>query len=112
MNDYQQVDSYKFTENISVVKSIHPVWKEWRYMQEMKPSPLSLHRNTPIIGKYHYMYMSKKGEISLVELPNYFLDGIDLWEAMAMKGPDELTHNEMRFRSKEEAEVWIKKMLD
>ncbi|WP_411753262.1 hypothetical protein [Serratia sp. (in: enterobacteria)] len=111
MNDYQQIENYKFTENISVTKRIHPVWLDWRMMQEMKPSPLTLHRNTPILGKYHYIYTSKKGEISLVEMPNYFLDGIDLWEIMQI-GNTDLDCDEERFRSKEEAEKRIKEILD
>lgn len=112
MNDYQQVENYQLTDNISVTKRIHPVWMDWRMMQQMDPSPLTVHRHTPIIGKYWYIYTSKKGEISLVELPNYFLDGIDFWEIMAFKGPEELTHDEERFLSKAEAEVRIKELLE
>lgn len=100
------------TANITVDRYIHRVWQEWDWMRKMKPSPLTTHLHTPIVGKYGYRYYSKKGEISLVELPNYFLDGIDLWEIMALKGPEELTNEEERFHSKAEAEVRIKELLD
>lgn len=115
MNEYEQIENYKLTENISVTKRIHPVWLDWRKMQQMGDNnPLKgfVHEHTPILGKYHYVYTSKKGEISLIEMPDYFRDGIDWWEAMAFKGPEDLTHDEMRFRSKQEAEEWIKNVLD
>lgn len=112
MNDYQQVENYQLTDNISVTKRVHPVWLDWKQMQDMGTLKGFAHEHTPIVGKDWYIYTSKKGEISLVELPNYFLDGIDFWEIMAFKGPEELTHDEERFLSKAEAEVRIKELLE
>lgn len=105
---FQEAEKSKLTDNITVTKSIHPMYLEWLRIRHM----MTIHQNTPLVGKYHYLYFSKKGEISLIEMPNYLMDGIDWWEAMALKGPEELSHDEQRFRSKEEAEVWIKEVLD
>jgi hypothetical protein len=59
-----------------------------------------------------YIYESDKGDkkISLVELPNYFLDTKTLWEIYCLKG--QIFQDIERFSSKEEAEERIKELLD
>lgn len=39
-----------------------------------------------IFGKYQYIFSSKKGEISCIELKDYFMDGKDLWEIYCIRG--------------------------
>ena len=97
---------------INVEKREHPVWQDWKRIQETNPEILTTHRYKSIIGQYQYIYQSKKGTISLVELPNYFMDGIDWWEIMQMNDDTDLVDDIERFRSKEEAEVRIKELLD
>ena len=75
---------------VTVEQRIHPGW----------------HKTIPeIIGKHQYIYSSDKGKISLVLLPNYFHDEIDLWEIYSLEG--ELFEDVERFESKEEAEERI-----
>ena len=47
--------------SISVEKKVHKIWAEIGHLNIQ-----------PMIGKYQYIYTSPKGQISLVELPNYF----------------------------------------
>ena len=39
-----------------------------------------------VIGEWQFIYSSPKGKISLIELPNYFHDGIDLYEIYSLEG--------------------------
>lgn len=39
-----------------------------------------------ILGEEQQIFSSEKGKISLIELPNYFKDGKDLWEIYCLKG--------------------------
>lgn len=39
-----------------------------------------------IIGSTQFIYSSKKGEISLISLPNYNRDGTTEWEIYCLKG--------------------------
>lgn len=91
--------------NLIVEKRIHQGWHE---LDTARKKGLSL--NIPsVVGKYQYIYTTKKGKISLIELPNYFLDGIDLWEIYSLEG--ELFEDVERFKSKEQVEVRIKELL-
>lgn len=92
------------TPNISIGRRIHPIWKEWSELLVKQ-----LHYRESIIGKYQYIYESKKGRISLIELPNYFRDGIDYWEICGAMTPD---GDVERFDTKQEAEVRIKELLE
>lgn len=83
-------------------RRIHPIWQE-REAMELR-SPL------PVVGKWQYIYSSKKGKISLVELPNYFLDGYTFWETYSLEG--DLFEDIERFETKEDAEEVIRKYLD
>ena len=66
--------------------------------------------NLQLFGEYQYFYSSEKGEISLIELKNYFGDGKDLWEIYSLKG--DLFEDVERFESQEEAEDVIKKYFN
>ena len=84
-------------KGLQVEKKIHPGLSE-------KPF---LGRN--VIGKFQYIYSSAKGKISLIELPDYFRDVIDLWEIYSLEG--DLFEDVDRFTSKEDAEKRIKELL-
>ena len=62
------------------------------------------------LGKYQYIYSSSKGKISLIELPNYWGDGKDLWEIYTLKG--NLFDDVERFDTKKSAEKRIKELLN
>jgi len=57
---------------------------------------------SPIIGEDHFVYSSDKGSISLILLPNYFLNGKDLWEIYSLEG--DLFDDVERFPSFKKAE--------
>ena len=84
---------------IHVEKRIHPVYEELREMKTIRP----------IIGKYQYIYSTEKGKISLIVLPDYFHDGIDLWEIYVLEG--KFFDDVERFGTKEEAVKRIKSLL-
>lgn len=83
------------------IRKIHRGYKEWEDSQV----PFR-----QIFGKWHYIYSSDKGEISLIQLPNYFMDGKTIWEIYSLEG--DLFEGVERFTTKREAEVQIKKYLD
>ena len=62
-----------------------------------------------IVGKYQYLYTSKNGQISMIELPDYFHDGITLWEIYSIEG--DLFEDTERFTNHEEALEAIEKYL-
>lgn len=57
-----------------------------------------------------YIYTGKKGRISLIELVDYFSDGVVLWEIYSLQG--ELFDDVERFKCKEDAEKRIKELLE
>lgn len=87
---------------MKTIKRIHPVYKDWEKYGKPRDMPL-------IMGKYRYIYSSDKGEISLVEFPNYFGNGNDVWEIYCLKG--KLFDDVERYDSKEKAEKRIKELL-
>lgn len=92
---------------MKVEKRIHTVWQELENTLKQFPQlDLSHH-----IGKYQYIYSSKKGIISLIELPNYFGNGHHLWEIYCLEGEIPGLEDILRFDSKEEAEIEIKKLI-
>lgn len=93
---------------MKVEKKVHPIWKEL----EKKGLKKGLSKPDKIIGKWQYIYSSSKGEISLVSLPNYFGDGITLWEIYALKGDLRAADVIERFKNKEEAEKRIRELLE
>lgn len=84
-------------------KLIHPVYSEWK---RMKKKGISIRE---MIGKYQYIFSSKKGEISLIELKDYLPSHKILWEIYCIKG--NLFEDTKRFKTKEDAVKEIKKLL-
>ena len=94
----------KTGRRITVDRKIHRGWEEWGSVpKELK----TLHPNG-VFGKYHFIFKSKKGEISLIELKDYFYRGRDVWEIYSR---ETLFRDVMRFDSKEEAIEKIKEIL-
>ena len=87
-------------------KKIHKVWKEMEIIRKKYPEEFRNH----IISKWHYLYSSKKGEISLIELIDYFPDSKNIWEIYD-QGVN-LFDDVERFATKKEAEKRIKKLLE
>lgn len=61
-----------------------------------------------LFGQWQYFYENEKGVIDAVLLPNYFSDGIDLWEIWSN---EKLFEDVERFDTLEEAEERIKELL-
>ena len=60
---------------ITVVEEIHQIWKASQRAKE------KLNVELPsVVGKYHTLFTSEKGKISMIELPDYFGDGKTFWE--------------------------------
>ncbi len=100
-------------ESITVEKRTHQLWAEWQKIKDaniLKDWHGSDFLRAPIIGEFQYLYRSTKGEISLIELPNYFHNGITLWEIYQIGGHS-LFEDIERYDSKEEAEVRIEELL-
>ena len=87
---------------MKIDKRIHHGWLEYQGNEQLK----SIIPECPF-GKYQYICKSKKGEISLVELPNYIGDGYD-WEIWSY---EKLFDDVERFKSKEEAMAKIEEYL-
>jgi len=66
------------------------------------------HKITQLFGKYHHIFWSAKGRISLVKL-NDFL-GIWYWEIMSLEG--ELFEDVERFDTKKKAMQRIEELLE
>ena len=89
-----------------VTKRIHHIWNRQTGIPEQSGG------RSPLVGKYQYVYESDDGkrQISLVELPDYFGDGVMLWEICSLGG--DLFDDIERFNSKDEAEKRIRECLD
>jgi len=60
-------------------KRVHPVYAEWeRFIKGKMPG--FPHNEKPIIGKEWNIYTWDNIRVSLVYLPDYFMDGVDLYE--------------------------------
>ena len=88
---------------VKVTKREHPMWLSWRKIKQEIP-----YYGESILGQWQYFYEKGNIRISLVELPNYFRDGVDLWEICG----GGLTEDVERFRTKEEAEERIYELLN
>lgn len=98
------------SNNIEITKNIHRVWLEWQEFVVKKVGHPFRDRE-PIIGKYQYIVTNRENHnaISVVELPNYLMDGITLWEIYCLEG--NLFEDIERFRTLEEAIEKSKKYL-
>ncbi|MDA3837252.1 MAG: hypothetical protein PF542_06550 [Nanoarchaeota archaeon] len=88
---------------MKITKRIHPGYEEF---EKIKEEGLKIRK---IFGKYQYFYSSNKGEISLISLPNYILDGEIRWEIYCLEG--NLFEDVIAFHTKKEAECFIEKYL-
>ena len=79
------------------------MWVQWKTLDMLQRNIMP-----SILGQWQYFYEKGNIRISLVELPNYFRDGVDLWEICG----GGLTEDVERFRTKEEAEERIYELLN
>ena len=86
---------------MKIERKRHNIWGEFDKITDK--------RLKPPVEEFQYIYSTSKGKISLIELPNYFLDGVTLWEIYSLEG--ELFEDVERFNSKEAAEKRINKIL-
>jgi len=89
---------------MKITKRIHNVHKEW---EQAKAKGIKISR---LIGKYQYLYQTKKGEISLIQLISYWKEGEDLWEIYEISAND-LFNDVERFPTKAKAIERIKDLL-
>ena len=90
----------KMKKKIKAEKRIHNLYKEWVDGKKIFRK---------LVNKWHYIYSSDKGKISLVRLFNYFYKGYNFWEIYSLEG--ELFEDVERFNTKKEAEKQIEKYL-
>jgi len=76
--------------------------------------------DTQLFGKYQFIFSSKKGEISLIQLVNYFKDGDNFWEIFQINKREKwfqfwrkktLFENTERFNTRQQAEQKIREIL-
>lgn len=84
--------------------TIHRGYAEWEEAQkEGRKPPL-------MFGKYHHIFSSEKGKVSLIYLLNYLLDGRNTWEIYCLEG--DLFEDVERFDSKKDAMRRIREVLE
>ena len=84
--------------DITITRRTHPLWLQHSLLAKERAGRMLL--PCPI-GKYQYFVESPIGAISIVELPNYFHDGVTLWKFYCISG--KLFDDEPRFGSLGEA---------
>ena len=113
MGIYQQRDGYdrekeRMTSEkneIHIEKRIHPIWTDF------SPSEIKSYiQQGPAIGKYQYILTSKKGQISIAELPDQSKDGVAFWELYCLDG--DLFEDRQRLHTYAEAEQAARKYLE
>lgn len=88
---------------MKVQKKIHPIF--WSNIRLKRLYP---YQRFSLIGKYQYIYTLRKGRISLISLPDYFMDKKTLWEIYCING--ELFEDIERFDTKSQALKRIKEL--
>lgn len=89
---------------MKVERRIHKGWQEY----QDNPKLQEIMRKC-MFGKWQYMCSSEKGDISLVQLPDYYMnDGYD-WEIWSH---ETLFEDVQRFKTKKEAMEKIKEYLE
>lgn len=90
-------------------KDKNGVEKQFEYEERIHPAWIP---NSNIVGKTQYLYKTTKGQISLVTLPNYYYDEIDVYEIYSLdKNLKHLLPDVERFTNKKEAEERIRELL-
>jgi hypothetical protein len=111
MNELPNLEHIGYLNSIiKVERRQHPIYLDWLRYKDDPSMPLSL-RDKPIMHEWQYIYTSKKGRISLIEL-GYPYEGDPLfggynWEICGGGFTDDVE----RFPSKKDAEQRIKKLL-
>lgn len=93
---------------MEVERKIHHAWEEWQKIP-LKIKKKFLCGVDGYTGKYHYIYTSEKGQISLVKLRMGFGSSW-MWEILCFK--KNLFEDVERFTTKKEAEKRIKELLE
>lgn len=90
---------------MKIKKFVHKGYTEWL---NAKRQGINLRCH---FGKYHYVYESEKGIISLIKLRKYdYASSRDVWEIFELSN-NNLVKDIERFYTKEEAEERIKQLL-
>lgn len=95
---------------IKVTKQIHKGWQEWEKIRKSPELQKQFSHRDGLFGKWQFIFRSKKGEISLIQLKDYWKQGEDLWEIYELSN-NNLFQDVERFKTKKEAERKIKKLL-
>jgi hypothetical protein len=96
---------------IQVQKRLHKGWIEWQEMKKKHPDiARKMSHPNGFFGKYQYIFTSNRGEISMIELPNYWKKGENLWEIYELSA-NKLFEDTQRFSSKKKAEKVVKHLL-
>lgn len=88
---------------MKIIKRIHPGYEEF---EKAKKAGIDIRQ---MFGKYQYLYKNKNGKISLINLPNYLMDGKNRWEIYCFEG--NIFEDTEVFKTKKEAEKAIAKYL-
>ena len=90
---------------IHIEKRIHLIWTDFS-QAEIK----TYIQHGQAISKYQYLLTSKKGRISIAELPDQSRDGAVRWEIYCLDG--DLFKNILRLSSYRQAEQVARKYLE
>lgn len=82
---------------------IHKGYAEWELAKEEG------HDLKQLFGKYHFIFESKRGKISLVQMKPFLTD-MGYWEIFCLEG--NLFEDTERFDTKQEAEKRIEEILE
>ena len=91
----------KQRRGIKVEKRIHKAWAE---RESAKKRGLKIRR---LMGKWHYIYKSRRGEVSLIQTTPG-LQGKMIWELMVLNKKDQDTE---RFTTKKDAYERIRELI-
>jgi hypothetical protein len=97
--------------NIKVTKKVHQSWIIAKDLMKNEDVPLKFKELIKChMGKYQYLFKSRKGAISLISLVDLPMKEKTIWEIY------EISHNKLftdceRFSSKKEAEERIRELL-
>ena len=109
IDDKRIVSEKSLSKGVIECKVIHKGWTEWESVKKDKKASELLKDMKPIFGKFQYVYSSKKGEVSLIELTNYWMDGKTIWEIYSLSG--NLFDDVERFKTFEEARDKVVEIL-
>lgn len=87
---------------MKVTKEIHSLWKAEKIIARVMPRLNEL--DLRMIGKWHYHYKNKNGEIGLIKIKAPWCKAVWMWEACGVL-------EFKRFPTKKDAEVAIYKAL-